>query len=137
MILHGVLQIRATEIVLSDADIATTLVDFIVRNNISNLVVGISNRSALTRAFRNPDVPTNLSKTAPDFCTMHAISKGKVQIVKTASRSVTPASSTFSSKPPVQSAWDRGISSAQKHIVLMEPLAYSELAMNMLFAKHL
>ncbi|KAL8113681.1 hypothetical protein AgCh_020843 [Apium graveolens] len=105
--------IRATEIVLSDADIATALVDFIVRNTISNLVVGISNRSALTRAFRNPDVPTNLSKTAPDFCTVHAISKGKVQIVKTASRSVTPASSTVSSKPPVQSGYSSDSSYSQ------------------------
>lgn len=50
MILDGVLQIRATEIVLSDADVASALVDFIVRNTISNLVVGISNRSALTRS---------------------------------------------------------------------------------------
>ncbi|KAK1375917.1 U-box domain-containing protein 52-like [Heracleum sosnowskyi] len=105
--------IRATEIVLSDVDIATALVDFIVRNTISNLVVGISNRSALTRAFRNPDVPTNLSKTAPDFCSVHAISKGKVQNVKTASRSVTPSSSIVSSKPPIQSGYSSESSFSQ------------------------
>ena len=104
--------IRATEIVLSDVDIATALVDFVVRNTISNLVVGLSNRSALTRAFRNPDVPTNLGKTAPDFCTVNAVSKGKVQNIKTASRSATP-SSTVSSKPSIQSGYSSDSSFSQ------------------------
>ncbi|KAL1829290.1 hypothetical protein ACET3Z_007702 [Daucus carota] len=88
--------VRAIEIILLDGDVASALVDFVVRNTISNLVVGLSNRSALTRAFRNPDVPTNLSKTAPDFCTVQAISKGKVQNVKTATRSVTPSNAVSS-----------------------------------------
>ncbi|KAL8118791.1 U-box domain-containing protein 51-like isoform X1 [Apium graveolens] len=96
--------IRATEIVLSDIDVTTALVDFIVRNSLSTIIVGASNRSALTRAFRNPDVPTSLGKIAPDFCSVHAISKGRVQNVKTATRTVSPAPSV-SSKPPLQSGY--------------------------------
>ena len=45
-----VLQVRAIEIILLDGDVASALVDFVVRNTISNLVVGLSNRSALTRS---------------------------------------------------------------------------------------
>ncbi|KAK1362776.1 U-box domain-containing protein 52-like [Heracleum sosnowskyi] len=103
--------IRATEMVLTENDVTTGLVDFVVRNSISTLIVGGSNRSALTRAFRNPDVPTSLGKIAPDFCSVHAISKGRVQNVKTATRSVTPVTSV-SSKPPTQSGYSSDSSSS-------------------------
>ena len=102
--------IRATEIVLNDSDVATALVDFIVRNSISTLIVGGSNRSALTRAFRNPDVPANLGKIAPDFCSVHAITKGRVQNIKTATRAARPASSV-TSKSPNQSGYSSDSSS--------------------------
>ncbi|WOH10840.1 hypothetical protein DCAR_0730314 [Daucus carota subsp. sativus] len=101
--------IRGTEIVVTDTDVTNALVDFVVRNSISTLVVGGSNRSALTRAFRNPDVPTCLGKIAPDFCSVHAVSKGgRVQNIKTATRAARPPTS---SKPLSQSGYSSDSSS--------------------------
>nr|XP_017217821.1 PREDICTED: U-box domain-containing protein 35-like isoform X2 [Daucus carota subsp. sativus] len=102
--------IRGTEIVVTDTDVTNALVDFVVRNSISTLVVGGSNRSALTRAFRNPDVPTCLGKIAPDFCSVHAVSKGgRVQNIKTATRAARPPTS---SKPLSQSGYSSDSSSS-------------------------
>ncbi|CAK9150137.1 unnamed protein product [Ilex paraguariensis] len=89
--------VRAKEVVLHDLDVANALVGFINNNFISTLVVGASSRSALTRAFRNVDVPTNLGRSAPNFCSVYAISsKGKVQNVKLASRPPTPSTTSSS-----------------------------------------
>lgn len=67
LMLYDVLQIRATEIVLSDVDTATALVDFTVRNTISNLVVGLSNRSALTRSSLSIYIACPISTYLIDF----------------------------------------------------------------------
>ncbi|KAI8544631.1 hypothetical protein RHMOL_Rhmol08G0311700 [Rhododendron molle] len=90
--------VRAKEVVLHDIDVSNALVDFISTHSITNLVLGASNRSALTRAFRNVDVPTTVSKSAPDFCSVYVASKGKVQNAKTASQPSTPTSATGSKR---------------------------------------
>lgn len=54
--------------------------------------------SWLPRAFRNVDVPTTVSKSAPDFCSVYVASKGKVQNAKTASQPSTPTSATGSKR---------------------------------------
>lgn len=36
------------------------------------------------RKFKNQDVPTTLLKTAPDFCSVYVISKGKIMSVHNA-----------------------------------------------------
>ncbi|KAA8540268.1 hypothetical protein F0562_024169 [Nyssa sinensis] len=90
--------VRAKEVVLHDIDIPSALVDYIINNSIGSIVVGASNRSALTRAFRHADVPTSLSKTAPDFCSVYVVSKGKVRNVRSASRPPTPSSPRSSKK---------------------------------------
>ncbi|GAV84931.1 Pkinase domain-containing protein/Usp domain-containing protein [Cephalotus follicularis] len=78
--------IEAKEVVLHDIDIPSALADYVIRNSISNIVVGASNRNALTRKFKNADVPSSLLKCAPESCAVHVIAKGKVQN----SRSGTP-----------------------------------------------
>lgn len=88
--------VRAKEMVLHDIDVPSALVDFIARNSISAVVVGSSSRSALTRAFKNADVPSSLGRSAPDFCSVYAVSKGKVMNIRTASRPPTPSSTTSS-----------------------------------------
>lgn len=90
--------LQMKEVVLDDTDISKALVDYIIANNIQNIVVGASNRNALTRKFRNPDVPSCLMKSAPEFCTVYVISKGKVVNVRAAKGSV-----PNSAMPPRQS----------------------------------
>ncbi|XP_020088900.1 U-box domain-containing protein 35-like isoform X1 [Ananas comosus] len=72
------------EVVLEDVDISKALADYITTHHIHNIVVGASNRNALTRKFRNPDVPTCLMKSAPEYCAVYVIYKGKAITVRAA-----------------------------------------------------
>ncbi|KAJ1420357.1 UspA [Sesbania bispinosa] len=77
--------IVATELVLHDIDIPSALTDYVTENSISHIVVGAyaSPWSALIRRFnRDVDVPTSLAKSLPESCTLHVISKGKVQTIR-------------------------------------------------------
>ncbi|KAJ8467083.1 hypothetical protein OPV22_029635 [Ensete ventricosum] len=76
--------VHMTEVVLEDNDVSKAIIDYINANYIQNIVVGASSRNALTKKFRNPDVPTNIGKLAPEFCAVYVISKGKPVTVRTA-----------------------------------------------------
>ncbi|KAJ8632909.1 hypothetical protein MRB53_026245 [Persea americana] len=82
--------VHVRDIVLEDSDIAKALVDFVANNGITNLVVGTSSRNAITKKFRNHDVPSSVVKSAPDFCTVFVIAKNKVMTVRSASRPLPP-----------------------------------------------
>ncbi|XP_021864886.1 U-box domain-containing protein 35-like [Spinacia oleracea] len=74
--------IDAIEVVLHDIDVSSALINYIEHNNLGNIVVGASNRNAITRRFKAADVPTCLEKSAPDFCAVYVIYKGKVQTLR-------------------------------------------------------
>ncbi|KAL5999154.1 hypothetical protein ACLOJK_040604 [Asimina triloba] len=88
--------VQMREVVIDDVEIARALSEFITNNSVSNLVVGASNRNAITKQvphlsssllkFRNPDVPSTVTKIIPDFCTVYVISKGKAISVRSATR---------------------------------------------------
>lgn len=75
---------RVKEVILDDTDVSKALIEYTRNNQITKMVVGSSNRNAITRKFKNTDVPTLLLKSASDFCTVYVISKGKIQNVRTA-----------------------------------------------------
>ncbi|XVF89056.1 hypothetical protein PTKIN_Ptkin19aG0100300 [Pterospermum kingtungense] len=79
--------IQMKEVVLEEADICKALLDYISKNLINSIVLGAATRSSITRKSKN-DIPTSLIKTAPEFCSVYVISKGKVLTVKTAQRPV-------------------------------------------------
>nr|XP_019706942.2 U-box domain-containing protein 52 [Elaeis guineensis] len=79
--------VQMKEVVLDDIDVSKAIVDYLTANHIHNIVVGSSNRNALTKKFRNPDVPTSLIKSAPEFCSVYVISKGKPVTVRSAKAS--------------------------------------------------
>ncbi|XP_035547450.1 U-box domain-containing protein 52-like [Juglans regia] len=81
--------IQAKEVILHDIDIPSALIDYIAHHSISNIVVGASHRNAITRKFRDADVPSSLFKSAPASCAIYVISKGKVQSTRPAGRSET------------------------------------------------
>ncbi|XP_062101126.1 U-box domain-containing protein 34-like isoform X2 [Humulus lupulus] len=85
------------EVVIDDSDVAKAILDYINKNCITNLVAGASQRNALTRKFKSTDVPSSIVKSAPDFCSVFVISKGKIVTAKTAQR---PALNTAA--PPRQ-----------------------------------
>ncbi|XP_075493091.1 U-box domain-containing protein 35-like isoform X1 [Primulina tabacum] len=88
--------IIAKEVVLRDLDIAGALTEYIMANSITTIVLGASSRGAISRAFRNTDVPSSIGKSAPDSCSVYTVSKGKVLKIKSGSEPSTPTSATSS-----------------------------------------
>ncbi|KAH6817307.1 kinase with adenine nucleotide alpha hydrolases-like domain-containing protein [Perilla frutescens var. frutescens] len=70
-------DIQVTEVVLEDTDIAKAVCDYVKNNFIETLVVGSSPKNGFVR-FKTVDIPGNINKMAPEFCTVYVISKGKV-----------------------------------------------------------
>ncbi|KAJ1438034.1 UspA [Sesbania bispinosa] len=77
-------SIQCKEILLEDTDISKAIMESINTYSIELLVLGAPSRSGLVRRFRTTDVPSVVSKGAPQFCTVYIISKGKISSVRTA-----------------------------------------------------
>ncbi|TMX03971.1 hypothetical protein EJD97_012730 [Solanum chilense] len=90
--------IQAQEVILQDSDVAQALTEYISQKFITTIVFGASTRNALTRAFKIQDVPSSLSRSVPEFCSIYAISRGKVLKLKSASQPATPSSKASSSQ---------------------------------------
>ncbi|KAK6129507.1 hypothetical protein DH2020_036740 [Rehmannia glutinosa] len=73
-------------VVLEGMDVHNTLLDYINSHHITNIVLGASSRSPITRKFWTHDVPTMINKAAPDFCNVYVVAKGKTQSVRPAAR---------------------------------------------------
>ncbi|PRQ27995.1 putative protein kinase RLK-Pelle-RLCK-IXb family [Rosa chinensis] len=81
--------VQMKEVILDEHDVARALLDYINNNYINNIVVGASTRNALTRRLKgNMDVASILTKSAPEFCSVYVIQKGKMLSVRTAKRPV-------------------------------------------------
>ncbi|XP_009591658.1 U-box domain-containing protein 35-like isoform X1 [Nicotiana tomentosiformis] len=94
--------IAVKEVVIEDIEVSKGLLDYINNHRITNIVLGASSRSALSRKFWSHDVPTIINKSAPDFCTVYVISKGKQQSVRPAAK---PFASSLSATLPSSQAW--------------------------------
>ncbi|KAJ1277923.1 hypothetical protein BS78_04G039900 [Paspalum vaginatum] len=70
--------LQCREIVLDGADVAKAIVDFATTNKIDKLVLGAASRNAFTRTIWKLDVPTSVTKSAPTFCSVYVIAKGKI-----------------------------------------------------------
>ncbi|XP_035547199.1 U-box domain-containing protein 51 isoform X3 [Juglans regia] len=78
--------IQLKEVVVEDNDVSKALLDYVNKNCIDSIVVGASTRNALTRKFKGYDVASGLLKSAPHFCSVYVISKGKIFSARTAPR---------------------------------------------------
>ncbi|KAJ7966403.1 Protein kinase domain [Quillaja saponaria] len=92
--------IQVKEIIVDDTDIIRALMDYICKNCINSVVVGASTRHALARKFKGYDVPTSILKSAPEYCSVYVISKGKIMSARAALR---PAANTPT--PPKQTLY--------------------------------
>ncbi|KAL0354521.1 UNVERIFIED_CONTAM: U-box domain-containing protein 52 [Sesamum radiatum] len=88
--------VRAKEVMLHGHDVANKLCQYIGINCITSIVLGAASRGALARAFKFTDVPSSVAKHAPDSCSVYAVSKGKVQKLKSSTKPETPSSATCS-----------------------------------------
>ncbi|PKI74484.1 hypothetical protein CRG98_005104 [Punica granatum] len=78
-------DIHCFDVILEDADVVKAITEYVSSAGIENLVLGASSRHGFMR-FKTSSIPTNVSKGAPDFCTVYIISKGKISSMRHASR---------------------------------------------------
>ncbi|KAL2517896.1 Protein kinase protein with adenine nucleotide alpha hydrolase-like domain [Abeliophyllum distichum] len=88
------------EVVVEGNDVSNSLIDYINNYHVTNMVLGGSSRSPISRKFWTHDVPTLINKAAPDFCSVYVIVKGKTQSIRPAARHA--ASSTPPRLPSTQ-----------------------------------
>ncbi|KAL9230400.1 hypothetical protein vseg_005760 [Gypsophila vaccaria] len=81
-------SVQAKEVILEDTDVSRGILDYINSNFISNVVLGASSRNALVKTFKKPDIPSHVTKSAPEFCSVYVIGKSKVLSVRSAQRPV-------------------------------------------------
>ncbi|PPR91327.1 hypothetical protein GOBAR_AA29360 [Gossypium barbadense] len=79
-------DIQCLDIILEDTDVVKALTEYVSHAAIEKLVLGAASTSGFMRKFR-ADIPSCVTKGAPDFCTVYTISKGKVLSLRNASRS--------------------------------------------------
>ncbi|XP_074285379.1 U-box domain-containing protein 52-like isoform X2 [Silene latifolia] len=94
-------HIKCQEVLLEDVDISKALIDYAFLNAVEIMVLGATSKGGLMRKFKGPDVATNVTKGAPDFCTVYVIQKGKVLSVRNATRS--PPKNSGRNAMPTQS----------------------------------
>ncbi|XP_020577804.1 U-box domain-containing protein 52-like [Phalaenopsis equestris] len=79
-------QVKCSDIILEDRDITKAIIEFLSQAAIEKLVVGAQPKGGFVRLKSSSDVPSSISKSAPDFCSVYVISKGKVASVRNAVR---------------------------------------------------
>ncbi|KAL5782850.1 hypothetical protein ACOSP7_007879 [Xanthoceras sorbifolium] len=84
-------DIQCKDVVLEETDVAKALIEYVSQTSIETLIVGASSNKGFLR-FKMTDIPGNISKGAPDFCTVYVISKGKISSMRSASRAAPPIS---------------------------------------------
>ncbi|KAF3437275.1 hypothetical protein FNV43_RR20028 [Rhamnella rubrinervis] len=91
-------DIKCNEIILEESEIAKSLINYVSANSIEILVLGAPSRGGIVKRFKTTDVPSSVSKAAPDFCTVYVIAKGKISSV----RSATSVPAKPPSRNPIQ-----------------------------------
>ncbi|EOA29917.1 hypothetical protein CARUB_v10013010mg [Capsella rubella] len=79
-------EIQCLDVTLEDDNIVKSLAEYVSSGVIENLVLGAPSRHGFMRKFKISDTPSNVTKAAPDFCTVYVISKGKISSVRYATR---------------------------------------------------
>ncbi|RLM56334.1 U-box domain-containing protein 35-like isoform X2 [Panicum miliaceum] len=92
-------DIQCKDVVLDEPDVAKSIIEFVAHAAVEKLVLGATGRGGFVR-FK-ADIPTTISKGAPDFCTVYIVNKGKVSSQRNAIRTaprVSPLRSVIQSQ---------------------------------------
>ncbi|KAF8113435.1 hypothetical protein N665_0050s0084 [Sinapis alba] len=79
-------NIQSEVVMLEEQDVAKALIEYISQNFISTFLLGASLKKSITRLFKVDDIPSNVMRWAPDFCSVLVISKGRLSSVRPATR---------------------------------------------------
>lgn len=79
-------DIQCYDVVLDDTDVSKAITEFVKLSAIDVLVVGSSAKGSSIFRFKSKDIPGNIMKGVPDFCTVFVINKGKISSTRAAVR---------------------------------------------------
>ncbi|XP_024005430.1 U-box domain-containing protein 52 [Eutrema salsugineum] len=79
-------DIQCKDVLLEDSDVAKALVEYANQVIIEVLVIGSSSKGGFLRFNKPTDIPGIVTKTAPDFCSVYVVTKGKLSTKRIASR---------------------------------------------------
>ncbi|KZV31705.1 U-box domain-containing protein 35-like [Dorcoceras hygrometricum] len=77
-------DIQCIDVVLDETDVARAIIEYVKQSVIDVLVLGAGKGSIFR--FKAKDIPGNVLKGVPDFCTVYIIHKGKISSTRAASR---------------------------------------------------
>lgn len=85
-------DIKVSEVLVEDTEIAKGICEYLSANLIQNLVLGSPSRGLVSSKFKAPDVASSVSRGAPEFCNVYIIAKGKISSLRSATSSPGPNS---------------------------------------------
>ncbi|KAH7671653.1 Non-specific serine/threonine protein kinase protein, partial [Dioscorea alata] len=94
-------DVQCKDVVLEDTDVAKAISEFVAHHAIEKLVIGATSRSGFVR-FKSTDLPANISKSVPDFCSVYVVSKGKLSSTRNAIRPAPNIASRAAPSPQAQ-----------------------------------
>ncbi|CAH2079497.1 unnamed protein product [Thlaspi arvense] len=80
-------DINCQDAIVEDFSVAKGILEYVQHNSIETLVLGAS-KMTLLRRLKAADVSNTVMKRAPSFCTVYAISKGKISSMRSATSSL-------------------------------------------------
>ncbi|KAG4190636.1 hypothetical protein ERO13_A07G042900v2 [Gossypium hirsutum] len=75
-------KVEADIIIIESDQVANAIAEEVSKNTITRLVIGASSRGMLTRKLKKNNLSSRISACAPSFCTVYAISKGKLTSIR-------------------------------------------------------
>ncbi|KAF5461826.1 hypothetical protein F2P56_017890 [Juglans regia] len=116
-------KVEVDVIVIESNDVANAIAEEVAKHGINKLVIGASSRGLFTRKLKG--VSSRIAVCAPEFCTVYAVSKGKLSSIRPSSietngsirddSSETSCSTTNSSSYTFSSQIDHGSVALNSH----------------------
>ncbi|KAJ8753200.1 hypothetical protein K2173_017790 [Erythroxylum novogranatense] len=79
-------EVQCETVILEDTDVSKALIAYVCQSGVRTLLLGAGSRNSLSRLFKTTDVPSNVLKWAPDYCSVYVIWKRKVSNYRKATR---------------------------------------------------
>uniref|UniRef100_A0A1D1ZGN6 RING-type E3 ubiquitin transferase n=1 Tax=Anthurium amnicola TaxID=1678845 RepID=A0A1D1ZGN6_9ARAE len=75
-------QVQAEVVIIESDDVADSISEEVTKCGIDKLVVGAPSQSVFTRKLKGGRLSSKISASAPSFCTVYVVSKGKLSSVR-------------------------------------------------------
>ncbi|KAE8688142.1 U-box domain-containing protein 35 [Hibiscus syriacus] len=77
-------KVEADIISIESNEVANAIAEEVSKNTITRLVIGASSRGMFTRKLKKNSLSSRISARTPSFCTVYAVSKGKLSSIRPA-----------------------------------------------------